>query len=171
MWSQTREGGSHKGFGLGMISDLWACGLGVTATDTPNEFGRMSSGNGFGFFSAWNIEGFTAREVGQDPTYFSAQLCSHGPLLAMALMLAELRPRCGRAPRRHPHDQAGQGPRPCALPRAPRRRDHGRAQGQRHTLPSGGHRVVPQGEPPKLANSCTTHTNFLLGAFRSSDSP
>lgn len=74
----TREGGSHKGFGLGMIGDLWACGLGVMAEDTPNEFGRVASGGGFAFFSAWNIDAFSGREqVRRTHTYC---LLSHSPI-------------------------------------------------------------------------------------------
>ena len=62
----TRENGSHKGFGLGMVADLWACGLGVVPEDTAGADGRLNNGDGFAggmfaFFSAWDISKFTVR--------------------------------------------------------------------------------------------------------------
>eukprot|EP01052_Picozoa_sp_SAG31_P049678 SAG31_NODE_10990_length_1075_cov_1.350410_1_plen_223_part_00 len=58
----TRESGSHKGFGLAMIGDLWANALGVVAADVANADGRVSTGGGGGFFCAWDIGKFTDRD-------------------------------------------------------------------------------------------------------------
>ena len=56
----TRENGSHKGYGMGVVADLFFNGLSTQAEDEPDERGRLTAGGGF--FAAFDIEHFTDRE-------------------------------------------------------------------------------------------------------------